>query len=131
MSIVRRAASERAKNAVTHIATPRGLGTIEEIRDEFDHYTAVLLGDDNPPWENGILTLQEVAFAYFSRACEVEGLILRGENDGTVPQTKASRWYKFRTGELQSYLAIFKEGTRLGSRRLSYAEYQQREGRFS
>lgn len=117
MSIVRRAQSVRpaADNAVTKIRTPRGLPSLPSVLKEMDSYVGILMGDEDPPWDNGILTLQEVGFAYYARACEIEGLIYRGEREGSI--TSKSEWYRFRTGELRSYLSLFKRAFELGKSR--------------
>lgn len=117
MTVVRRAAAESpsAKHPLTQVRTPRGLTSLQKVLDEMDTYVAVLMGNQDPPWDNGTLTMQEVGFAYFSRACEIEALIYRGEREGRI--STGSEWYKFRTGELRSYLSLFKRAFELGKSR--------------
>jgi len=92
------------------------------MRDEIYEYLDVLMGRDEPPIENGLLTLMEVADAYYCRAKEMEMEILAGENDGSV--VKGGHLYKFRTGELRSFLDIAKARTELGSRRVTAAKIE-------
>ena len=79
------------------------------------------------PIDVGIQTLYEVAVAYYSRAKELELSIKEMENKGLID--KSSPIYKFRTGELASFIDIAKEQTRLGSRRITVASMvlQERE----
>lgn len=105
------------------IQTPRGLKPLPDILKELDSYVEVLAGDVEPPWENGILTLHELADSYYARAREIEGRIYRGERDGWKKDDPLEeKWPKFRTGELQSYLGIFRHAAELGSRRVTAAK---------
>jgi hypothetical protein len=90
--------------------------------------THVLMGRVPPPIDNGIMTLMEVANAYFSRAKEMEMRLHEGERDGWVH--KGSDLYRFRTGELRDFIDLAKAAQDLGSRRLtdSMREYQGRLG---
>lgn len=83
---------------------------------------AVLVGHQNPPVNIGIGTLMEVASAYFARGMELTSLIQRGETEGQVP--RGSKLYKFRTGELRSFLDIAKNATEMGSRRITVAQME-------
>lgn len=87
----------------------------------------VLMGRQQPPIDNGVMTLMEVADAYFSRAKEMEQIIHRHEADGVV--LKNSKHYKFRTGELRSFIELVKSAVELGSRRVTAArlEYDMKE----
>lgn len=78
----------------------------------------VLLGHKEPPIDKGVLTLFEVADAYFARAKEMEQVIMRAEADGQV--IRGSKTYKFRTGELRSFIEMSKGAAELGSRRVTY-----------
>lgn len=89
---------------------------------ELDEYRDVLLGRQPPPINNGILTLMEVADAYLARGREMEQALLRGEAEGTI--LKGSRQYKFRTGELRSFLEMAKSAVELGSRRVTAAKME-------
>lgn len=101
---------------------------IPEMRREIDTMLDVLMGRQQAPDDNGVLTLQEVANAYYSRALELTLVIQRAEADGAV--LKNSRHYKFRTGELRTFADLALRATDLGSRRLTLAqlEYEARHG---
>lgn len=86
---------------------------MEEVQDMTD----VLLGRAQPPIQSGILTLMEVADGYFARASELTMLIQQGEREGTI--LKGSAHYKFRTGELRTFMEMAKRATDLGSRRVT------------
>ena len=83
---------------------------------------AVLLGHVDPPINRGILTLYEVADAYYARAKEIEQVILRAEAEGQVG--KGSRTYRFRTGELRSFIDLSSHAAELGSRRITVAKLE-------
>lgn len=78
----------------------------------------MLLGHHQPPIDNGTMTLMEVANAYYSRALAIQMAIQRAEADGTV--LKGTGPYKFRTGELRSFIELAKGAAELGSRRVTY-----------
>ncbi|CAB4176782.1 hypothetical protein UFOVP978_62 [uncultured Caudovirales phage] len=61
----------------------------------------------------------EVAEAYHARASEVYGLIQRAEAVGVA--VKSGAHYKFRTGELRTFLESSKRTIDLGSRRITTA----------
>lgn len=92
-------------------------GTLQSWYDELDEMREVLLGREPPPIDAGVMTLMEVADAYLSRAKEIEQMILRMEAEGSV--LKGARSYKFRTGELRSFIEMVKSSTELGSRRVT------------
>jgi len=102
---------------LTSVVTELGLGDIKELQHEIDDMVEVLLGRVPSPVESPYLALQEVATAYHSRAKEIDMLIHRGERDGAI--MRGSQLYRFRTGELRSFIAIAKRCAELGSRRLS------------
>lgn len=106
-----------------------GLPKLEDLVAEFDHYRDVLLGRVEPPIDVGVGTLMEVADAYFARACEVDQLIHQGEREGGI--FKNSNYYKFRTGELRSFLDLSKRAAELGSRRITLAQMAYAEQRDS
>lgn len=89
------------------------------MRDELDEMRDVLLGRKPPPVDAGVMTLMEVADAYYARAKEMEQLIHRDESDGVV--IRGSKHYKFRTGELRSFIELAKGACELGSRRVTKA----------
>jgi hypothetical protein len=67
----------------------------------------------------------EVADAYFARGKEIEQKIYRAEAEGQV--SKGSPFYRFRTGELRSFLELVKAAGELGSRRVTHAKMIQEE----
>lgn len=77
----------------------------------------VLLGHIEPPMEFGIATLAEVANAYYARACEIEKHILQEEREGRI--RRGDPMYRYRTGELRSFLNAAKRRYELGSRRIT------------
>lgn len=88
------------------------------MREELDEYTDVLLGRCSPPnGESGVLALLEYANAVYSRAAELTILLQRGESDGHI--LKNSKLYRFRTGELRTFVELASKAIDLGSRRLT------------
>lgn len=95
---------------------------------ELQEMTDVLLGRTNPPEGLGILSLYETADAYFARASEMTMLIQQAEREGTV--LKGSSHYRFRTGELRTFMEMAKRAADLGSRRLSDAQMKFEQSRL-
>lgn len=93
-----------------------------QVSDELSGYVDVLLGRKPPPIENGILTLQETASAYFARGLEIEMTLHRAERDGRI--TRGDQFYKLRTGELRAFLELAKDAVELGSRRVTAAKIE-------
>lgn len=89
----------------------------EELLEEFDGYTQILLGREPSPIQSPYLSLMEVATAFHSRGREVEMMIYRREIDGSV--LRGSHLYRFRTGYLDSFLSMTRRCIDLGSRRLT------------
>ena len=100
--------------------TTEQVALADQLSLELGGYTHVLLGRVPPPINQGILTLMEVAQAYYARANEMNMEILRKERDGVV--SKGSALYRFRTGELRSFLDMTKKAIDLGSRRLTHEQ---------
>lgn len=100
-------------------AVPLGEGVppITSMVEELQDMTDVLLGRIEPPIDAGHLTLMEVADAYFARASEMTMLLQKAEREGTI--TKGSSHYRFRTGELRTFLELARRASELGSRRLT------------
>lgn len=100
-------------------AVPLGHGvpSITSMVSELQDMTDVLLGREPPPIDAGHLTLMEVADAYFARASELTMLLQQAEREGAV--TRGSAHYKFRTGELRTFMEMSKRAADLGSRRLT------------
>lgn len=112
-----RTRTEREARHVREFHVGEGLPNLTALRSELQDMTDVLLGRKPPPIDAGVLTLQEVADAYFARASELTMLIQRGESEGTV--AKGSAHYKMRTGELRTFMEMAKRAADLGSRRLT------------
>lgn len=92
------------------------------MRQEIDEYLSVLLGREEPPIDNGEMTLLEYANAVYSRAMELTMLLQRAESNGTI--LKGSRPYKFRTGELRTFTELAAKAVDLGSRRITAAQME-------
>lgn len=105
---------------VREIQVGQGLPPVEQLEDELEGYMDVLMGRVPPPVEAGHLTLMEVADVYFARACEIQYHILKAEREGGV--FKGHSYYKFRTGELRTFMELTKRAAELGSRRLTQAK---------
>lgn len=80
--------------------------------------TNVLLGRLPSPIQAGVLSLMEVADNYYARAAELTMLIQKAEREGDIG--KGSEFYKFRTGELRTFMEMAKRAADLGSRRLTF-----------
>jgi hypothetical protein len=102
---------------LTSVLTGMGLPSIDDLSEELRHYVDVLMGREPSPVDSPYLSLQEVATAYHSRACEIEMVIHRGEREGLIP--RGSEYYRFRTGELRDFIELAKKCAELGSRRLT------------
>jgi len=94
-----------------------GLTPLPLLESELQDMMDVLLGREAPPIDTGVSTLMEVADAYFARASEISILILAQEREGNL--TRASKYVKFRTGELRHFLELAKRAADLGSRRIT------------
>lgn len=104
---------------LTDVEVLEGLPSVEELHEELLGYTDVILGRADPPMElNGyFLDLMEVAAAYYARAKEIDMLIHWEEQNRRV--IRGSAYYKFRTGQLRSFIEMAKMMADLGSRRLT------------
>ena len=100
----------------------KGVPSIPVMLEEIQDMTDVLMGREQPPIDAGHLTLMEVADAYFARASEMTMLLQKAEREGTV--TKGSAHYKFRTGELRTFMEMARRASELGSRRLTEEQLQ-------
>jgi len=105
-----------------------GLPDIEALQDELLGYVNILLGRADPPLEiDGFyLDLMECAAAYYARAKEIDMLIHWEEQQRRV--VRGSPYYRFRTGQLRSFIEMAKVMADLGSRRLTQERllYEQR-----
>jgi len=104
-----------------------GLPSVDDLWHEISGYIDVILGRVESPIESPYLSMAEVATAYYCRAQEIDAKIHAGEREGDI--VKGSPYYKFRTGELRSFIELSKKAAELGSRRLTQEQLlqQQRE----
>lgn len=105
------------KHGVRMFRLGEGVPPIPVMVNELQDMTDVLMGRTDPPMTNGTMTLMEVADAYYSRASEMTMLLQKAEREGTV--LRSSAHYKFRTGELRTFMDMAKRAADLGSRRLT------------
>jgi hypothetical protein len=94
-----------------------GLDDVDSLWDEIQHYMNVLLGREDSPIDSPYLAMAEVATAYYARAQEIDAMIHAAEREGAI--MRGSPLYKFRTGELRSFIELAKKCSELGSRRLT------------
>lgn len=103
-------------------ALQAGLPDLPELQQELDDMRDILLDREPMPVDSGLMTLLEVATVFHARAKEIEQLIHRRENEGII--LKQSPLYKFRTGELRSFIEMAKTYMEVGSRRITNARYE-------
>lgn len=117
MRIVRHQSHVQYGRTLTDVPLQEGLQDIEDLHEEFLHYANVLLGRVEPPIDSPYLSLMEIASAYHARALEVEMMIHWEEQQHRV--IRGHPLYKFRTGQLRSFIEMSKKMADLGSRRLT------------
>jgi len=112
---------------LTEVQTALGLPDVDDLWKEIHGYMDVLLGREESPIDSPYLNLLEVSTAYYCRAQEIDALIHAGEREGVI--AKGSPYYKFRTGELRSFIELSRRSAELGSRRLTQEQllHNQRE----
>jgi hypothetical protein len=108
------AKQERDRKTVRVVDLPNGLPSIGELHIELEEYWDVLLGRVESPIDEGVSNLAHLASAYYGRAKEMEASILAGERDHLF--AKNGPHYRFRTGELRSFIEMAKNSYELGSR---------------
>ena len=110
---------KRFAHRLTDVDVVEGLPSPDDLHDELLGYANVILGRADPPLEiDGFyLDLMEVAAAYYARAKEIDMLIHWEEQNRRV--IRGSPYYKFRTGQLRSFIDMAKMMADLGSRRLT------------
>lgn len=91
---------------------------LHALKSELHDYTDMLLGRVDPPFDHGIMTLMELAETCHARAREIEMDFLEKEAEGII--LKDSMPYKFRTGQLRSFIELAKRSIDVGSRRITY-----------
>ena len=101
------------------------LPPVDELWQELQGYVDVILGRTESPIDSPYLALAEVATAYYCRAQEMDARIHAGERSGDI--VKGSPYYKFRTGELRSFIELAKKAADLGSRRLTQETLLQQQ----
>ncbi len=114
-----RAPDKAFSHRLTDVETIEGLPDIEGLQDELLGYANVILGRADPPLQlDGFyLDLMEVAAVYYARAKEIDMLIHWEEQQRRV--IRGSPYYRFRTGQLRSFMEMAKMMADLGSRRLT------------
>jgi len=110
---------------LTEVETDQGLADVKDLWAEIKEYTDILLGRVQAPVSSPYLELAEVATAYYARALEIDMWIHAAEREGDV--MRGSPLYKFRTGELRSFIEIAKKCAELGSRRLTQEALLQQQ----
>ncbi|AKL88376.1 hypothetical protein BH789_gp095 [Gordonia phage GMA6] len=124
-------AGDAVKKKLRAIRLGDGMPSLPEMENELIDMTNVLLGRDTPP-VGGLMSLMETADVYYARAAEMTMLLQAAERKGTV--TRGSAHYKFRTGELRTFLEMAKRASELGSRRITFEQMRseaERNGRDS
>ena len=117
MKIARAPSHVQFGQRLTDVPLGEGIPSVEELIDELLEYADVLLGRTDPPIESPYLSLMEIAAAYHARALEIEMLIFNEEHAKRV--IRGHPLYKFRTGQLRSFIEMSKRLADLGSRRLT------------
>lgn len=92
---------------------------------ELTEYIDILLGRADAPVESPYLDLMEVAATYYARGLEMDILIHDAEQRKDV--IRGAPHYKFRTGQLRSFIDMAKRLSELGSRRLSQEDLLARQ----
>lgn len=100
-----------------------GIPNLTTVAAELQDMVDVLLGREDPPIPAArVESLAEVASAYYARGQEINMMILEGERLGSVP--RGSGAYKFRTGELRSFIELARNAFEMGSRRITVAKME-------
>lgn len=117
--IIRRATHKDAQfgRRLMDIEVGIGLPSVDELWEEIQGYMDVILGRKDAEMVSPYLGLAEASTAYYCRAQEIDALIHAGEREGVI--MRGSSLYKFRTGELRSFVELSKRAAELGSRRLT------------
>lgn len=121
-----KAPAKRFSHRLTDVPVGSGLPPVGDLQEEFLEYTDVILGRADPPTEGDYyLDLMEVASAYYARAKEIDMLIHWEEQQRRV--IRGSPHYRFRTGQLRSFMEMAKMMADLGSRRLTQEKLFQEQ----
>ena len=101
--------------------TGQTMDMVRNFERELENYTDVIFGRKESPDNEGISTMYEVAVAYYARAKEIEMFCKKLESGIDVGKTRHPI-YKFRTGQLNVFIELVKELSKLGSRRITVAQ---------
>ena len=101
--------------------TGQVMDMVRNFEKELESYTDVIFGRKDSPIQEGIATMYEVSVAYYARAKEVEMFCKKLESGIDIWKTKHPI-YKFRTGQLNVFIELVKELSKLGSRRITVAQ---------
>ena len=104
---------------VEHIG--QTMDTVRNFERELEDYTDVIFGRKEAPVKEGIATMYEISVAYYARAKEIEMFCKKLESGIDVGKTRHPI-YRFRTGQLNVFIEMCKELTKLGSRRITVAQ---------
>lgn len=107
----------QSSGALLPAVTRSGLPNVGDLYEEILEYWDVMFGRKPSPIASPYLALAEVATAFYARAQEIDSLIHAGEREGDI--VRGSPLYKFRTGELRSFIEASRRVAELGSRRLT------------
>jgi hypothetical protein len=113
------------KGRVREFRLGSGMPSPSVIREELEEYRDVLMGRLDPPIDRGVMTLMEVANGYFSRACELEQMILQAKAEGWLPKDQG--YESLRTQEIRSFKELAKGATELGSRRITWEQHRYKQ----
>ena len=94
---------------------------VRKFETELKHYNDVVFGRTQSPVSEGISSMYEISVAYYARAKEIEMYCKKFESGIDVGKTRHPL-YKFRTGQLNVFIEMIKELTKLGSRRITVAQ---------
>ena len=101
--------------------TGQTMDMVRNFERDLENYTDVIFGRKESPVNEGISTMYEVAVAYYARAKEIEMFCKKLESGIDVGKTRHPI-YKFRTGQLNVFIELVKELSKLGSRRITVAQ---------
>ena len=101
--------------------TGQTMDMVRNFEKELENYTDVIFGRKESPVNEGISTMYEISVAYYARAKEIEMFCKKLESGIDVGKTRHPI-YKFRTGQLNVFIEMVKELSKLGSRRITVAQ---------
>ena len=104
---------------VEHIG--QTMDAVRKFERELEDYTDVIFGRKEAPIKEGVATMYEISVAYYARAKEIEMFCKKLESGIDVGKTRHPI-YRFRTGQLNVFIEMCKELTKLGSRRITVAQ---------